>query len=140
MTTKQWFQRSRRLDAHINSLLVTRDRLWESLTATTARYSGDVVDGTRDPHKNDSLIVLEDMIDREVDRLRAMKLEIYEVIKQLEGVDTLCYDLLMKRYIDCKKWENVAVELGYDYYYVKGALHGKALKLAEPFIVKKDTE
>ena len=138
MTTKEWFSRGRRLDAHINSLSETRDKLWTGLTSTTARYTGDVVDGTKDPHKYDGLVAMEDMIDREIDRLYSIKREILSVILQVE--DVRYKDVLMKRYVDCKKWENIAVEMNFDYIYVKGALHGMALKAAEPFVPKEDTE
>ena len=80
MTTKEWFSRGRRLDKHINSLLETRDRLYAQATSTTPRLSGEVVDGTRDPHKFDSLMVMEDMIDREIDKLYDIKQEILAVV------------------------------------------------------------
>ena len=131
MTTKEWFSRGRRLDAHINSLLSTRDKLWEGLTSTTARYTADVVDGTKDPHKFDALAAMEDMIDREVDRLYSVKQEILEVVLRLG--DTRYQDLLMKRYVDIKTWEQIAVEMNYTYRRIT-QLHGEALKAAEGFI------
>lgn len=132
MTTKEWFSRGRRLDAHITSLLATRDRLWESLTSTTARYTGDIVDSTKDPHKSDALVAMEDMIDREVDRLYSTKREILEVVLRLK--DTRYQDVLMKRYVDIKSWEQTAVEMNYTYRRVT-QLHGEALKAAEEYIV-----
>ena len=134
MTTKEWFSRGRRLDDHINSLLSTRDKLWEGLTSTTARYTGDVVDGTKDPHKFDALAAMEDMIDREVDRLYSVKQEILEVVLRLG--DTRYQDLLMKRYVDIKTWEQIAVEMNYTYRRIT-QLHGEALKAAEEYIHDK---
>jgi len=131
LTTKEWFARGRRLDEHINSLLTTRDRLWDGLTSTTARYTGDVVDGTKDPHKYDGLVAMEDMIDREVNRLYDIKQEILSVILQLR--DNRYRDVLMKRYVDIKTWEQIAVEMHYSYMQVC-RLHGEALKAAEPYI------
>lgn len=131
MTTKEWFSRGRRLDAHIDSLLRTRQKLRDDLTSTTVRYTGDVVDGTRDPHKFDALVDLEDMIDREVDRLYAVKQEIITVVLRLG--DTRYQDLLMKRYVDIKTWEQIAVEMNYTYRRIT-QLHGEALKAAEEFI------
>lgn len=129
MTTKEWFARGRRLDAHINSLLETRDKLWTGLTSTTARYTGDVVDGTKDPHKYDGLVAMEDMIDREIDRLQTTKAEIMEAILQLQ--DVRYRDVLMKRYVDIKTWEQIAVEMNYTYRRVT-QLHGEALAAAGP--------
>ena len=132
MTTKEWFSRGRRLDAHINSLLATRDKLKASAESITPNYDGIVVDGTKDPHKYDGLVQMEDMIDREVDRLYAVKQEILAVILKMK--DNRYRDVLTKRYIDNKTWEQIAVEMNYDYFYVKGALHGEALKAAEEYI------
>ena len=131
------------MDQHITSLLATRDKLKASAESITPNYDGIVVDGTRDPHKYDGHVQMEDMIDREVDRLYAVKQEILAVIlsmpSETEG-DKASRDLLTKRYVDCSKWENIAVEMRYDYDYVRGGLHGKALQAAAPYIPKEHTE
>lgn len=137
MTTKEWFSRGRRLDDHINSLLSTRDKLKASAESITPNYDGLVVDGTKDPHKYDGLVAMEDMIDREIDRLYDIKQEILTVVLQMQ--DTRYRDVLTKRYIDGLSWEQIAVDMKYDYFYVKGALHGNALKAAEEHIPKHNT-
>ena len=137
MTAKEWFARGRRLDMHIKSLQATREKLEASAQSTTSRYDGIVVDGTKDPHKFDALVQIEDMIGREEARLMEIKKEIFETICRMPSAteDEKKYrDILMKRYVDCSRWEVIAVEMRFDYYYVKGALHGKALKAAEEFI------
>lgn len=131
MTTKEWFSRGRRLDAHINSLLATRDKLKASAESITQNYDGLVVDGTKDPHKYDGLVAMEDMIDREVDRLYTVKQEILAVVLQMQ--DTRYRDVLSKRYIDISTWEQIAVEMNYTYRRVT-QLHGEALKAAEEYI------
>ena len=131
MTTKQWFNRSRRMDEHINSLIGTRDKLRAGLMSTTPNYGGDIVDGTKDPHKYDGLVAMEDMIDREIDRLYSIKQEILAVVLQMQ--DTRYRDVLTKRYIDISTWEQIAVEMHYSYMHVC-RLHGEALKAAEPLI------
>ena len=131
MTTKEWFSRGRRLDAHINSLLATRDKLKASAESITPNYDGIVVDGTKDPHKYDGLVQMEDMIDREVDRLYAVKQEILAVILKMK--DNRYRDVLTKRYIDNKTWEQIAVEMNYSFRRVI-QLHGEALKAAEEYI------
>lgn len=131
MTTKEWFSRGRRLDAHINSLLATRDKLKASAESITPNYDGIVVDGTKDPHKYDGLVQMEDMIDREADRLYAVKQEILAVILKMK--DNRYRDVLTKRYIDNKTWEQIAVEMNYSFRRVI-QLHGEALKAAEEFI------
>ena len=131
MTTKEWFSRGRRLDAHINSLLATRDKLKGSAESITPNYDGIVVDGTKDPHKYDGLVQMEDMIDREVDRLYAIKQEILAVILKMK--DNRYRDVLTKRYIDNKTWEQIAVDMNYSFRRVI-QLHGEALKAAEEYI------
>lgn len=131
MTTKEWFARGRRLDDHINSLLETRDKLWTGLTSTTARYTGDVVDGTKDPHKYDGLVAMEDMIDREIDRLYDIRAEILAVILRVQ--DYRHREVLIGRYIKFKTWEQIAVEMNYTYRRIT-QLHGEALKAAEEYI------
>ena len=142
LTVKEWFSRARKLDAHIDSLLETRERLYARATSIVAQLSGVVVDGTKDPHKFDALVVMKNMIDTEVDKLYDIKQEILSVILAMPDnteQEKTYRDLLQKRYVDCLKWENIAVEMNYDYIYVKGALHGNALHAAEPYITK-DTE
>lgn len=131
MTTKEWFSRGRRLDEHIKSLMETRDKLYADMTSMTARYTGDVVDGTKDPHKYDALAVMEDMIDREVDRLYSIRMEIIAVT--LRMADTRYRDLLNKRYLSNETWEQIAVEMHYSYMHVC-RMHGEALKAAEEVI------
>ena len=102
------------------------------MTSITPTLTADVVDGTKDPHKLDHYAVLDDMIGREMEELLRIKCELKEVIRQIE--DLRFRDLLDKRYVSCKSWELIAVEMNYDYFYVKGALHGNALKAAEEYI------
>ena len=135
MTTKEWFSRGRRLDAHIHSLLETRDKLWTDLTSTTARYTGDVVNGTKDPHKYDGLVALDAMIDGEIGKLFGIKQEILSVILQMQDVQY--QDVLMKRYVDVKTWERIAVEMNYTYRRIT-QIHGAALAAAGPLIQNKE--
>lgn len=58
----------------------------------------------------------------------------YKCERYYDMQDTRYRDVLTKRYIDGSTWEQIAVEMGYDYFYVKGALHGYALKAAEEYI------
>ena len=128
MTTKDWFSRGRRLDAHINTLLETIDREKQALLRMTANLSGVVVDGSRDPHRFDRLAILEDSINAEIDRLYEIKLEILDVIKRLD--DMRYREVLTKYYINMKSFEQIAVDMNYSYVHIT-RLHGWALKAAE---------
>lgn len=131
MTTKEWFSRCRRLDRRIQSLQEQRREEWEKVTKVTANLSGDVVDGTKDPHKLDRYAVLDDLIGQEIRELLDIKIEVKGVIHKLK--DYRYRDVLEKRYIGMKSWEQIAVEMNYTYRHIL-ELHGQALKAAEEFI------
>jgi len=131
LTTKEWFMRVRRSDRRIDSLLQRKQEEWERVTSITANLSGDVVDGTKDPHKYDGYVALIRQIDEETDELYKAKQEVNSVIKQIP--DIRYRDVLDKRYLGGKTWEQIAVEMHYSYMHIC-RLHGEALKAAEEYI------
>ena len=134
MNAKQFLSRGRWIEREITSLIRTRDETRDRLTHITQNYDSDGAQTTKDPHKFDSIAAMEDMIDREVDRLYDIKQEILSVILQLR--DNRYRDVLMKRYVDIKTWEQIAVEMAYTYRRIT-QLHGEALKAAEEYIHDK---
>ena len=131
MTMKEWFSRCRRLDKLLDELQQQRREEWERVTSVTANLTADVVDGTKDPHKFDRYAELDDMIASEIRELLDIKCEVKAVIMQIP--DYRYRDVLDKRYIDMKSWEQIAVEMNYTYRRVT-QLHGEALKAAEEYI------
>ena len=111
MTAKQFLSRGRWIEREITSLIRTRDETRDRLTHITQNYDGDGAQTTKDPHKFDSLVELEDKIDELINRLYATKTEILGVIDKLE--DRREFLALKVYYIDMKTWEEVAVELHY---------------------------
>ena len=111
MTAKQFLSRGRWIEREITSLIRTRDETRDRLMHITQNYDGDGAQTTKDPHKFDSLVELEDKIDELIDRLYATKTEILGVIDRLE--DRREFLALKVYYIDMKTWEEVAVELHY---------------------------
>ena len=111
MTAKQFLSRGRWIEREITSLIRTRDETRDRLTHITQSYDGDGAQTTKDPHKFDSLVELEDKIDELIDRLYATKTEILGVIDRLE--DRREFLALKVYYIDMKTWEEVAVEMNY---------------------------
>lgn len=124
MTAKQWLSRGRGIDREINLLLKTKDETFERLISITANTSGDVVSGTKDPHKFDKLIELGDKIDQRIDELVRIKSEIFDAVSQLK--DWRQREVLMSRYIRMKKWEEIALEMNYSYMQIT-RIHGEAL-------------
>lgn len=113
MNAKQFLSRGRWIEREITSLIRTRDETRDRLTHITQNYDGDGAQTTKDPHKFDSLVELEDKIDELIDRLYATKTEILGVIDKLE--DRREFLALKVYYIDMKTWEEVCVELHYSW-------------------------
>lgn len=74
----------------------------------------------------EKIVEIETDIDFEIDELMAVKKEVMAAINSVRD-PVLCH-LLELRYIRDKKWEQIAVEMNYDYRWVL-KLHGKALNL-----------
>ena len=89
----------------------TRDETKDRLTSITQNYDSDGAQSSKDPHKFDALVELEDRIDRKIDELYQVKNEIFDVIEQLQ--DSRERIALRVYYIDMKSWEQVAVDLNY---------------------------
>ena len=113
MNAKQFLSRGRWIEREITSLIRTRDETRDRLTHITQNYDSDGAQTTKDPHKFDSLVELEDKIDELIDRLYATKTEILGVIDKLE--DRREFLALKVYYIDMKTWEEVCVELHYSW-------------------------
>lgn len=82
------------------------------------------------------IVDLETEINTEIDKLVEKRKEIESVIRAVE--DSTLRTLLEYRYINGKKWEEIALMMGYDYRYIL-KIHGKALSLL-PSDLKKDTK
>lgn len=131
MTPKQYLQQAYLLDEKINSRL----RELEQLKRLEASVQG--VDLTRErvqysrrfrsqvENIAQKIIDLEQRINSEIDRLLELKLEIRKVI---ESVDNETEQLLLRlRYIEYKRWDEIAEIMGYSKRQTT-RLHGYALK------------
>ena len=103
--------RGRWIEREICTLMKTRDETRDRLTHITQSYDGDGAQASKDPHKFDALLELEDKVDRKIDELYKVKSEILDAIDKLE--DSRERIALRVYYIDMKTWEEVAVELHY---------------------------
>ena len=79
MTTKEWLNRAKNIDAEIGRLLRERRKAWERAVSITSRLNANKVSGTKDPHKYDELAAYESLIDARVDELYAVKQEILKL-------------------------------------------------------------
>lgn len=76
----------------------------------------------------DKIIELEKMIHDEIDKLMALKREIAKTIAEIG--DAKLEIILRERYINCRNWEDIAVDLAYSQVYLY-KLHQRALKLVK---------
>lgn len=125
MTTKEWLSRATNIDKEIGRLLRELRAARERAMSITARVDANRVSGTKDPHKYDTLVAYENLIDQKVDELYAVK---QEILIAIDGVrDDTLRALLLERYINGKKWEQIAVNLNYSWRQII-RLHGQALQ------------
>lgn len=76
----------------------------------------------------DKIIELEKMIHDEIDKLMALKREIAKTIAEIG--DAKLEIILRERYINCRNWEDIAIDLAYSQVYLY-KLHQRALKLVK---------
>ena len=76
----------------------------------------------------DKIMELEKMIHDEIDKLMALKREIAKTIAEIG--DAKLEIILRERYINCRNWEDIAVDLAYSQVYLY-KLHQRALKLVK---------
>ena len=80
------------------------------------------------------VVSLETEINAEIDKLVEKRKEIEGIIRMVEN--STLRTLLEYRYINGKKWEEIALMMGYDYRYIL-KIHGKALSALPSDLGKK---
>lgn len=130
MTAKEYLQRVRGVQAEVAQLRRLRQRAYEQATRATARPSkapahssgdgGGLLAGYADCAAE---------LDHAVERLLAVEREVLAVIAQVP--DSRYRRLLRARYVEGKTWEEIAVDMGYNYQHVVQRLHPQALHAVE---------
>ena len=136
---KRWLLRYRNLEPEISSLLREQEHFKALLLRVTPAYSMSA-HGSTDPHSKDNIysriVELSEQIDEAIDSSLDARAEILAEIERVQ--DEKCRAVLRLRYIDGRKWDEIAETLGYD---VDGKkvywLHGKALKIVKLHIDTK---
>lgn len=128
MTAKQYLRQVRRLDNLINAKLEQAEELRGTVMRITQNLDAVKVEKRSFNDKTGTLIAkivdLEKEINKDIDKLIDLKAEIVSKIDKIENQD---YRLILTlRYLNFKKWEQIAVEMGYSYQWVH-RLHGRAL-------------
>lgn len=111
MTTKQWLMRARNLDNEIDSLLEIRDEERKRCLSITQSLTSDIVQTTKDPHKFDRLVEIEEIIDKQIDLCVGIKAEIIDAIMKVDN--SIYRQILLLRYIRWKTFDQIADEIHY---------------------------
>lgn len=137
---KKYLSQIRRYDSRINAKLEERDRLKAMLTKITPTLRDDAVSGGHGSQDKLSdavakLIDLEAEINREIDSLVDARKSVVGTIDKV--TDTQMHEVLCKRYIAFKTWEQIAFEIGKSYQWT-WSIHGKALQAVEEILKKSE--
>ena len=114
MGVKDFLSRALLLDEQINSLVVERDHfrsLAENLGGGTLTERVSHSAGSEAPYVKwvERVVDKENEINAKIDRLIAVKLEISDYIGGIEN--PLWRTLLLRRYLLCKSWPEIAVDM-----------------------------
>ena len=137
---KEYLLGYQRLNQRINRLLLEQQQWRELATRVSPNLSGMPRGGGGGGTQGaiSKIIDLETEINAEIDKLVEKRKEIEGIIRAVE--DNILRTLLEYRYINGKKWEEIALMMGYDYRYIL-KIHGKALSLLPSDLgKKKDTK
>ena len=125
---KEYFAQIRKTDRLIQRLTDTVNTLRSGLTSQSYELKPDKVQtsGAKDTLGETivKIMSLEDDINARFDELVDMKQEAFTMINRIPDLDQ--QNILIGRYIQLKKWEDIALELNFSIQWVY-ELHGKGL-------------
>ena len=140
MTAKEYLSQIRVLDTKINQRLRQQEELKEIIYSVSSINTEDekVKGGVKNSYnKIDKYIDMEQEIDNIIDEFVDLKNKIIWEIHQLKN--PLFLDILYKKYVEFKTLELIAVEMNYNYNYVRRK-HGEALKYFDKIILTGNTK
>ena len=125
---KEYFAQIRKTDRLIKRLTDTVFTLHSSLTSQSYELNPDKVQTSGPKNTLEETVAkivdLEADINRRIDELVDMKQEAFTMINRIPDLDQ--QNILIGRYIQLKKWEDISEELNYSMQWVF-ELHGKGL-------------
>ncbi len=132
MNAKVFLSQARKVELQVESKLQQLEALKSLATRVTVSYDSTPVTHTKNtsalPDAVIRIMEAEEELNRKIDDLVAVKLEIADVIDRVEDVTLRL--LLEKRYLGFMKMEDVAGELGYTKRWL-WVLHGRALRVVQ---------
>ena len=129
---KEYLQKIRLYDTHINNKIAELSRLRDMATNITPTLKDDVVSSSGSKDKLGDTVAkivdLQDEINRAIDDFVDKKNEVCSVIENLQNPDHVA--LLHKRYVEYLTWEQIACDMHISYRHAT-RLHGRALQAVE---------
>ena len=144
MTAKEYLQQIYYLDRKIKRLQAKREAIRADLYSvrSTTNYNADRVQTSVEGDTMLRLIAKVDSIERDIvtesDRLVSLRDEISKEIEKIpmeDGQDRNVQDVLLRRYVLCQSWEQIAFELGYTVRHVY-RLNGDGLQLFKKHVLE----
>lgn len=127
MNAKEYLNQVRYNDANIASRIDERNRLWISLTSIKSSRIKEISvqeSNQKNDDRFEKVLELDRYIDREIDKLYELKLEIS---KRIDRCDEQMHSIILReRYLNYKSWYDIAVLLNYDKRHIL-RIHGHAL-------------
>lgn len=143
MTAKEYLQQLHKIDVMINQRIQEKAELREKLSSigsfdySKERVQTSLPEGAGYERQIARIIDLENEIDSLIDDYADLKHKIIGEIHELKNSKHI--EILYKRYIEDKKLQQVAIEMGYSYDYIKHT-HGYALQKFGNQILKVNTQ
>lgn len=138
MNAKEYLERISGLDRRINSLINRRDEmktLAERCTVSLSAAPGSGGDGRSLENTVQKILLLEQQIDEEIERLVGIKAETLYLISRMD--DIRLENLLEMRYVEGKSWAEIETELDFSEGWT-GKLHKEALKVFQKVLDEED--
>lgn len=127
----KWLSRCKDIDRKIQSKC-DEVSVWMSRATKITSTISDMPKGGQQENKTETtvekIMQIDAEINREIDELVKIKAEVRSAISAVPN--STYREVLERRYIRGQKWEQIAVEMAYEYHYVC-RLHGKALEMLD---------
>ena len=133
MNAKEYLKQARYLDVNIDTKLEQVTSLHELATKATSTISDMPGNTTRNTHRMEDIIIkilmAENEINEDIDRLVNLKNEIHETINRIEDEEYRI--VLTKRYLNFESWESIAADMHCSIQNIY-RIHSNALRKVKP--------
>lgn len=142
MDAKAYLKRIRLYDSHINNKIEELDRLRAMATKITQALRDDAGGGSRAQDKIGNavsrIVDLQVELNAEIDRYIDSRDEICKTLNQIQK--QRYFDVLYKRYVLFKTWQQIADDMGYADVRNVYLLHGRALQAFNKILGKTEND